>query len=101
MKEKVNTQKETFQPIELVITIENEQDLINLAKSDLEKYYYTGFKGSFLTFGTPFIKFGDNVVLENNILPEQNGTYKVKAVNYSGGENGLRQNIELDYKLNV
>lgn len=80
---------------------ENEQDLINLAKSDLEKYYYTGFKGSFLTFGTPFIKFGDNVVLENNILPEQNGTYKVKAVNYSGGVIGLRQNIELDYKLNV
>lgn len=30
MKVKVNTQKETFQPIELVITIENEQDLINL-----------------------------------------------------------------------
>lgn len=80
---------------------ENEQDLINLAKSDLEKYYYTGFKGRFSTFGTPFIKFGDNVVLENNILPEQNGTYKVKAVNYSGGVNGLRQNIELDYKLNV
>lgn len=80
---------------------ENEQDLINLAKSDLEKYYYTGFKGRFLTFGTPVIKFGDNVVLENNILPEQNGTYKVKAVNYSGGVNGLRQNIELDYKLSV
>lgn len=80
---------------------ENEQDLINLAKSDLEKYYYTGFKGSFLTFGAPVMKFGDNVILENNILPEQNGTYKVKSVNYSGGVIGLRQNIELDYKLNV
>lgn len=30
MKVKVNTQKSTFQPIELVITIENEQDLVNL-----------------------------------------------------------------------
>ena len=30
MKVKVNTKKTTFQPIELVITIENEQDLINL-----------------------------------------------------------------------
>lgn len=78
-----------------------EQELIDLATLDLEKYYYTGFKGSFTTFGTPFIQFGDNVVLENNILPEQNGTYKVKSVNYSGGVNGMRQEIELDYKLNV
>ena len=45
------------------------------------------------------MRFGDNAEIVNDILPEQNGTYKIKGVNYSGGVNGLRQDIELDYKL--
>jgi hypothetical protein len=75
------------------------QDLVTLAEAELRKYYYTGFKGSFETFGTPFVQFGDNALLQNDILPEQNGLYKIKAVDYLGGINGLRQKIKLDYKF--
>jgi predicted small secreted protein len=74
-------------------------ELIELAKASLEKYYYTGFKGSFVTFGTPSVEFGDNAIIINDLLPEQNGTYKIKAVDVSSGVNGFRQKIELDYKI--
>lgn len=73
--------------------------LIDLATKELQKYYYTGFKGKFKTFGLPFIRQGDNVDLADNKLPERNGRYKVKSVQYTGGVDGLRQEIELDYKI--
>lgn len=79
----------------------NEADLIQLATEALKKYYYSGLKGKFTTFGTPYVQFGDNCKIINNILPEQNGTYKIKGVEYSGGVDGMRQVIELDYKINI
>lgn len=77
------------------------KELTDLATEDLKKYYYSGFKGKFTTFGTPYIHFGDNSEIINPTLPEQNGIYKVKGVDYSGGVDGYRQTIELDYKLNI
>lgn len=75
--------------------------LAELALNELRLFYYTGFKGSFLTFAVPFVKQGDNVNIQDKILPERDGLYKVKAVEYSGGVNGHRQRIHLDYKINV
>ena len=66
---------------------------------ELKKYYYTGFKGKFTTFALPFVKLGDNVRLKDAYLPDRNGLYKVRGVEYTGGVNGHRQIIELDYKL--
>jgi hypothetical protein len=91
----VDGERRTFHFLEAKST----DDLIKLAKSSLEKYYYTGFKGTFTTFGTPSVDFGDNAEIINTLLPEQNGTYKIKAVDISGGVNGFRQKIELDYKI--
>jgi hypothetical protein len=78
-----------------------ENDLITLATEALKKYYYSGLKGKFTTFGTPYVQFGDQCKIINNKLPEQNGTYKIKGVEYSGGIEGMRQIIELDYKVNI
>lgn len=72
--------------------------MIEDAKGRFEEYYYTGFRGNFITFGYPYVKHGDNVALSNPQLVEVNDTYKVKSVTYTGGINGLRQTIELDYK---
>ncbi|MFX1704601.1 hypothetical protein PV783_11640 [Chitinophaga sp. CC14] len=74
-------------------------ELIDLAKKELQKFYYTGFKGKFTTFGIPYVRQGDNVDIIDNVLPERNGRYKVKAVTYSNGMNGLRQVISLDYQI--
>jgi hypothetical protein len=91
----VDGERKTFHFLEAKTT----DDLIKLAKSSLEKYYYTGFKGKFTTFGTPAVEFGDNAIIINDLLPEQNGTYKIKAVDTSNGVGGYRQTIELDYKI--
>lgn len=74
-------------------------DLKNLATAEIKKYYYTGFKGKFTTFGLPFVKMGDNVQLIDSKLPERNGKYKVKGVEYKGGVDGLRQIIQIDYRI--
>ena len=77
----------------------NVKELISLATEELKKYYYNGFKGKFTTFGLPFVKVGDYIKLVDPILPERNGKYNVRAVEYDGGINGLRQKIELDYLI--
>jgi len=76
------------------------EELGALAFEQLKKYYYNGFKGTFTTFGIPFVKFGDNVKLIDRKLPERNGLYKVKSIKYSGGIGGIRQQIELDFRIN-
>ncbi|MBC7382250.1 MAG: hypothetical protein H7296_04550 [Bacteroidia bacterium] len=77
------------------------KELADLAEAELRKYYYTGFKGSFTTFGTPYVQFGDNAQIVNDKLNDQTGIYKIKEVEYSGGIDGYRQKITLDYKINT
>ena len=79
----------------------NATELGNNAYNHLIKYYYDGFRGSFTTFGIPFVRQGDNARVTDNILPERNGLYKIKQVEYSGGINGLRQVVHLDYRINT
>lgn len=80
--------------------VKSTSELVDLAHAELQKYYYTGFKGKFTTFGIPFVREGDNVIIQDPLLPERNGTYKVKALEYKGGYNtGIRQIITLDYKI--
>lgn len=77
--------------------VTNTANLINNVKDKLNLYYYTGFKGSFKTFGMPNVKQGDYIYIIDKILPERNGKYVVKSVKYSGGTDGYRQEITLAY----
>lgn len=86
----------------LFYTNVDEKQMFELGKADLQKYYYTGFKGDFTTFTLPFVKHGDNVNITNPKLPDQNGQYKVKGVRYYGSDTiGARQQITVDYKINI
>ncbi len=77
-----------------------EAELIDRAQKELEQYYFDGLRGSFRTWAIPYIKHGDNVDLKNPLYPEQDGLYKVGAVEYYGSTtDGLRQIIELDFKI--
>jgi hypothetical protein len=93
-KKKVRLSPSSFAGVSTV------EELGALAFEQLKKYYYNGFKGTFTTFGIPFVKFGDNVKLIDRKLPERNGLYKVKSIKYSGGIGGIRQQIELDFRIN-
>lgn len=79
--------------------IKSVDDLFKNGVDELKKFYYTGFKGKFTTFGIPFVRSGDNIIIKDAILPERDGKYKVKSVNYSGGTGGHRQEIVLDYLI--
>lgn len=76
-------------------------ELADLAYDKLIQYYYTGLRGTFTTFLIPFVSQGDNADIKDPILPERDGVYKIKSVEYTGGVNGGRQTIHLDYKLAI
>ncbi|CAB4135980.1 hypothetical protein UFOVP579_5 [uncultured Caudovirales phage] len=73
--------------------------MFKAGKDAIQKYFYEGFRGKFTTFAIPYVRQGDNVIIEDPILPERNGKYKVKGVNYSGGVSGHRQEIILDFLI--
>jgi hypothetical protein len=79
--------------------VSSAKELYELGVAELKKYYYAGFKGKFVTFGYPYVKLGDHVTLTDKYMPDRNGTYVVRGVEYTGGVNGHRQIIMLDYKL--
>lgn len=82
----------------------NEKQLAEQLKSaglaKLKKINYSGYYGSFTTFGYPYISHGDRVKLVDKIYPERNGVYTVKTVKYYGSaDSGFRQTITIDYRI--
>ena len=75
--------------------VDSADDLRTQAEAEIEKYKFTGFRGSFFTFGEPFIKHGDSVKLVNRKVSEIDGYYLVDAVNTTFGMDGFRQTISL------
>lgn len=59
----------------------------------------SGFEGYFLTFGEPFVRPTDKVILENAKDKEKNGTFQVEKVERSYGENGYRQKIYIGRRV--
>lgn len=82
-----------------VIGATSEADLIKKATEYLPKFYYTGFKGSFLAFLQPYVRHGDAAIIRDKTLPEKNGTYLIKQVTTTFGLQGCRQNINLHLRI--
>lgn len=72
-----------------------EAALKEFANLKLEEVKYTGYSGTFETFGEPLVKHGDVAKLTSIKLPERNGNYEVVSVNRSFGIYGYRQEIQL------
>lgn len=75
------------------------EELIRRASIDLPKFYYSGFRGSFSTFGQPFARHGDIAILQDDILPERSGEYFIKQVTIPFGTGGLFQKIMLHLRV--
>lgn len=74
------------------------EELRAVAERELPKFRYTGFRGSFLTFGEPVINHGDTVEFSSLKFPEYNGKYFVDSVETTFGQSGYRQKVELGLK---
>ena len=94
-KEDASAEVKTFH----FLNVNNLEDLRKLANDRIKKYWYEGWEGTFETFGLPFVNHGDVAILRDKVLPERNGAFLVKKVNYEMGMNGFRQKIEVDIKL--
>jgi|SRR6185369_2533937 len=82
-----------------ILGCKTKEELLQRALAAFPKFYYTGYRGSFTTFGLPFVKHGDAVIIEDNVFPERNGTYLVKQVTTTFGLSGLRQNILVHLRI--
>lgn len=77
----------------------SKEELKTMAEKNVYRLIYTGFKGNFTTFGLPYVRHGDNIVLRNEILPDQDGTYKAKANTITFDQAGFFQKIEIDLRV--
>lgn len=74
-------------------------ELKAIADEEIERLRYEGYRGSLTTFGKPTVRHGDIIDLRSEAYPERDGEYRVKAVRYSFGMGGYRQEITLDTKI--
>ena len=88
------------QQITFTMPGESQADLEAKVKRKYDSEQYTGYRGSFTTFGEPFTNHGDLVQFTGNKLPERNdGKYLVKSVKRTFGQGGYRQIIEPNIKI--
>ena len=86
--------------IGLMPTEQTRKDMEIFGNAQLSKYHYTGYKGSFTTFGYPFVRVGDLIYIKDTLFPERDGTYVLKGIHYSSSpEGGSRQEITIDYRV--
>lgn len=69
------------------------------ANKKLTEVKYTGYSGSFETFGEPYIRPGDIANLVSKKLPERDGNYLVTSVRRTLGMGGYRQEPEIGAKV--
>jgi hypothetical protein len=75
--------------------------LTKTANNLLLKWKYTGYKGSFETFGENHCQFGDIARLTSQKYPEKNGDYEIIGVTYDYGVDiGYRQKVQIGIRLN-
>lgn len=76
-----------------------ESALKEFANLKLSEWKYEGFRGSFKTFGEPYIRHGDTAKLISDRFPEKNGLYEVVSVRRTFNvSDGYKQDVELGIK---
>ena len=75
--------------------------LTTMAKEELAKYSFDGFKGSVKLWFIPFVEPGGSAVFKNkNYKQDAEGKYFIEAVKYSfSSGDGLKQDVKLGAKL--
>lgn len=74
-------------------------ELKRFAETELIRFKTTGFKGSFETFGEPFVNKCDIAHIEAS--DNNKGDFLIKKLEVNFGMNGYRQKIEIGQPLNI
>jgi len=78
----------------------NRVQLLLIAQRIYNNVRYTGFEGSFTTFGQYPVKHGDIALLTDERNPERNGSFLIRGVNTTFGVGGYRQQVFLERNVN-
>lgn len=77
----------------------DEKSLREIASTELDKLKYTGYRGTFTTFGTPVYHHGDVCEIIDDKYPERSGKFWVDSVKtIISHDAGIKQTIELGFK---
>lgn len=79
--------------------ITDEAKIKELALQEIEKYKYTGYRGSLTSFGWPIAKIGMTATMKDNNYPARQGNYYVEAVETKWSSSGFSRQVELGVKL--
>jgi len=89
-------QQKTFHYVNL--TEKECQDHADVLVKELK---YTGLRGTFTTFGEPYLRAGDIAKLVSKKYPDKDGEYQSLEIKRSFGMEGYRQQIELGIRIDV
>jgi hypothetical protein len=76
----------------------NQVDLNKYAQQELDRVKYTGYRGSFLSFGIPYPKHGDIADIRDQEFPDREGRFIIYSVTTQFGVVGIRRTIEIGRK---
>jgi hypothetical protein len=79
--------------------IDNKAALETLAKQEIQKQKYSGYKGGFTTFLRPYCEVGNIADLNDPDYAERNGRYLITKVVTTFNSDGARRDIELGLKV--
>ncbi len=79
--------------------ITSEVKLKDLARSEMELYKFSGYRGYLTTFLVPKAQIGDTAVLLDDDYPSRNGSYFIKGMTTTFGSSGARRKVELGRKI--
>jgi len=77
----------------------SKMDMKKVAEAEYSKFVYDGYRGSFLTFGSPYCDHGYVASLENDFYTEHNGAYLIDKVITRFGRKGYKRELTLGGKV--
>ena len=75
-------------------------EMMRYGQDQLNKVHYSGYYGTIVIIGYPFVNIGDMIKIFDPLYPERDGTYMIKGVKTLCNENnGLTQELTIDTKV--
>lgn len=78
---------------------DNQSNLEELVKNELNRVKYTGFEGKMKTFGLPFAQPCNIANINDSIYSERTGKYYIVSINAELTTGGFRRTVELGCKI--
>lgn len=79
--------------------VKDKAQLEKLAKAEIEKYKYTGYRGNIKTFLEPFAEPCMTADITDPRFTDRSGKYYIETVETTFGQSGARRRVEIGIKL--